>query len=191
MNLNLGLDTLPENTRGTFEVLQAQMAAQWAVGHAPDGRLKRRILKAYHNTTQTLTNGTWTPLNFNAEDDLRGLPTIEVPAGVHSRTTRPDRFYITPALAGQVRIFASAFFTADVDGERGLRLTKNDAVFRNGTIVKAATAAVGTVIQAMFSVRLAAGDSIGIEALQTSGGNLDVGHATLREGMNEVELEFI
>src|SRR4051812_6268826 len=97
-----------------------EVSAAFATAHGSDNRTMRTLLQAYHSTTQSLPDSTWTALNFNAERDLRGVPGVTVPSGVHSKTSRTDRFIVPETRAGLIRIRARCGFAANATGARGL-----------------------------------------------------------------------
>lgn len=177
--------------RVAFDDLLAQMPSQWDVSHTANGRLKRRLLLAYHSTTQSLSNATWTAVEFNSEEDFRAETRIIAPGtGFHVKTFRPDRFYITPDMTGPVRVRARVSFAADVDGDRGLRLMRNDAVFRYGTMVKSPTATNVGVVESEWTFIATAGESYVVQAYHSAGASLSIGSAS-RDSANEVQWECL
>lgn len=193
MKLVLPLDGLDQHTRAAFEALQAQMAEQWQVANTSEGQSKRTIVSVFHNTTQNHTSsGSFVAVNFNAEDDLRSLATITVPANIHNTTTRPDRVMVPGNPGGPLvwcHVRAKVTFAANATGDRGLRIMLNDAVVRRPVHTRSATVTTAARVTAVASFPASPGDAIHIEAFQDSGGTLALG-STSRADANECEVEF-
>lgn len=179
---------IPESIHAAFDALRVQITEQFTQAHDANGHTLHTLLSAYHNQTQSLTDATWTAIVFNSEDDLRGISTVEVPVGVHSKTLRTDRFLVTPLLAGRVRVRVRVRFDASATGDRSIRLLKNDAVAQYGPLMRAPT--LEARLMSVFEITVEAGDALAIEAFQNSGGPLASG-STDRALANEIELEWL
>lgn len=184
-------EALPATVRESFDGFRKQITESYQQAHDSQGNRKRFVLVAYHGTTQQLTNNTWTAVEFNGEEDLRGVAGIEPPIGVHSKTMRTDRFKVPEGYAGRIRIRAAVGFAANATGSRGLRIDKNGATQRGSFVFVAAATAVGaTQLQCAWNGTVAVGDDLQLFAYQNSGGNLNIG-GTATEAMNEIEVEFL
>jgi hypothetical protein len=184
-------EKLSPDVRDALDALVATINQTWAVANDPNGERVRWVFVASHNTTQTLSTATWTAVEFNGEEDLRGVVGVSVPQGMHSTTTRPDRFLVPEGYAGRVRVRAAIGFAANATGSRGVRITKNGSDQRGGYVFTAAATAVGnTFLQVTWTGTVAVGDTLGVEAYQNSGGNLAIGNASTT-AQNTVEIEFL
>lgn len=113
----------------------------------------------------TLGNDTVTELSLGNE--------IFDTGGVHSTTTNPER--LTAPVDGYYMISGEVVFAADPNGSRQVLLRRNDSI---GTIGESVNRASGTPDRTALPVttifRLDAGDYVELDALQSSGGSLDV-----------------
>jgi hypothetical protein len=127
--------------------------------------------RAERQAVQTLTTGTWTAISLDTETwDQGGFfaptsKTMTVPAGY----------------GGLYLVTISALFVNNLTGFRGVALSLNDSTdTANGVVfdgMNQTNAAGGSTFRAgpyAGLVRLAAGDTLTLKAIQTSGGNLDV-----------------
>jgi hypothetical protein len=113
--------------------------------------------------TQSITNGTWTALTFNAE--------IIDTDGFHSTSTNTSRITIPSGLAGKYRISFSTQWALNGAGARASSIYKNGSAIRyTPAVLGSSVAYVGT--SGSFILSLAVGDYIELFVNQTSGGNL-------------------
>lgn len=182
---------LPPGVAAALDAMAATINETSNVSQTADGRHLKTIFAAYHNTTQSINDATWTPVNYNAQTDLRGVNGVKVPVGVHDNSVSPNKFIVPRASAGLVRVRVRMSFAANATGIRGVRLTKNDSPVSYGPIVNGVTGS-GVVISNEFSVVLVGGDVVGVDAFQNSGGALTIGGLASggREFQNEIEIEF-
>lgn len=184
-------EALPAEVREAFDALGKQIIASWQVEHDAEGNRVREVFRAYHNTTQSLTTATWTALSFNSEDEFRDVTTLSVPSGVHSKSTRADRFIVPGRTVRYVRLRVRVVFASNATGDRGIRITKNETLLSNLVFIPTAASGVGaTIITATHEDVFSPQETIVIEAYQNSGGNLNVG-STSRDSATEVQLEFL
>lgn len=184
---------LPPGVAAALDAMAATINETSNVAHTADGRHLKTIFAAYHNTTQSIASSSavWSVVNFNAQTDLRGVNGVKVPVGVHDNLVSPHKFVVPRGSAGLVRARVRVYFDANATGVRGLRLLKNDTVISWGTLLPGLTGA-STIVRDEFSAVVAGGDVLSIEALQNSGGALDIGvtAAVGRSLQNEIEIEF-
>lgn len=130
---------------------------------------------AFHNTTQSLANATFTALNFNSEDYQVGA--------LHSTSVNNSR--VTIATTGKYLFVVTVCFVPNATGQRIIVGKVNGTTFfdkldfpTNGT----------QTFEAQLSklIALTAGDYVEIFAFQDSGGSLNVGDATNRYSQNAV-----
>lgn len=133
---------------------------------------------AFHNTTQSINNGTETVLNMNSEDVDVGT--------MHDNATNNSRCTIPTGGDGFYEVCGRVHFTSNATGDRMVRVFKNGASFRflsrintNGTD--------DTHTGGCVFMTLVATDYIEITGFQASGGSLSVGTAT-RSGSNEISV---
>jgi hypothetical protein len=118
------------------------------------------------SATQTLTTGTWTIVTYDSEYYDTNT--------YHSTATNTGRMTIPSGKTGYYQIKASAVFVSNTTGYRQLRLQKNGAsVIISGEAISG-TGSQYPGISLNATLYLAAGDYIELNAIQTSGGNLDV-----------------
>lgn len=142
-----------------FSALKTRVAALEALGRpAPfKGALLTRI-----SSTQTISTGTWTPVEFNNE--------ILDYGGMHESVTNPER--ITCVSAGLYIFFGWAYIESNSTGERFTSWKKNGVyVYSNST---PASASYGTHFRCAGAVDLAVNDYLTFEIYQDSGGDLDL-----------------
>lgn len=123
---------------------------------------------AYHNTTQSLTDSTWTALSLNSEDYDVG--------SMHSTTVNTSRVTIPTNHGGLYDLNAQVCFALSGTGLRGV------SFYKNGTAISMtqgpSTTASLLVLHAVAKATLVAGDYIEVYAYQSSGGALNSGNAT-------------
>jgi hypothetical protein len=125
---------------------------------------------ARHNTTQSITNATWTALVFNTED--------EDTAGFHDTGTNTDRFVIPDT--GLYVVSAGIEFATNGTGQRVLGLQKNGTP-STGPNVKGRAgqpnpgAGSAAVLSLSTVLKLTAADIVRVLVFQSSGGALNVG----------------
>ncbi len=112
--------------------------------------------------TDTLANNTWTNLNLDQTD-------LNDPSGMHSPTSNAD--IATIKHSGLYVISVQAGFQSNATGKRFLRLVVNGGNVED-QIVVGAHPTVETYINGTFVRTLYEGDSVTLQGLQSSGGNL-------------------
>ena len=119
--------------------------------------------RAYQSAAQTLTTAVSAAVTLDAED-------IDTEA-IHSTVTNNSR--MTIVTAGRYRVMAGVTFSSNATGYREVLVKKN------GTTVfyirSATTSAGAPCLTTTDEVLCSAGDYIEMYALQTSGGNLNLG----------------
>jgi hypothetical protein len=139
--------------------------------HAPGIAHTFPSCRAERQAVQTLTTGVWTAISLDTETwdtDAYFAPTsktMTLPAGY----------------GGLYLVTISALFVNNLTGFRGVALSLNDSTdTANGVVfdgMNQTNAAGGSTFRAgpyAGLVRLSAGDTLTLKAIQTSGGNLDV-----------------
>jgi len=135
---------------------------------------------AFHNTTQSLTDSTETALSFNSEDFDVGT--------LHDTSTNNSRITVPASNAGVYLAVGAAGFAPSATGLRYIVLRKNGTTKLAMVTMPSNTAGSGTIIQVSACLSLAVADYIEVIAFQSSGGALNVGHATAREQQNSLQL---
>lgn len=113
---------------------------------------------------QTLTNNAWTAINLQTED-------IDTSNG-HSTITNISRY--TAPKAGKYELAGGVAYAGSAAGQRWSRWAKNGVDLPgSGANMDATAAGQALLVARTILVVLAAGDYIELQALQSSGGNLD------------------
>lgn len=120
---------------------------------------------AFHNTTQSVANTTWTAALFNSE--------ILDTSNLHDTATNTDR--VNVPRTGKYRITAQAEFAGNATGYRQARVTVNGSALARSTKIVPNN---GASLEAQSSIEiyavLTAGDIVRLEAYQDSGGSLNL-----------------
>lgn len=120
---------------------------------------------AFHNTTQSISNTTWTAAVFNSE--------LVDTSNLHDTATNTDR--INVPRTGKYRITAQAEFAGNATGYRQARVTVNGSALARSTKIVPNN---GASLEAQASIEiyaiLTAGDIVRLEAYQDSGGSLNL-----------------
>jgi hypothetical protein len=129
--------------------------------------------RAYHSTTQSISNAVFTAVLFNSEDYDTG--------GFHSTVTNTSRFTVPSGAGGLYLITANILFAANATGQRVLQVRLNGgssgiAAIIGQQIVPSAT--YSSVVMVASILTLNAGDYVEVFAYQDSGGALNIGTAT-------------
>jgi len=121
------------------------------------------VARVYHNTSQTISNVTWTALAFNSE-------TFDTDT-LHDTSTNNSR--LTVERDGYYRINANASFASNSTGNRRMRFRVNGST--DWAAIKQ-NAVSGTTHDLSLStlVRLSSSDYIEVEVYQNSTGSLSV-----------------
>lgn len=120
---------------------------------------------AFHNTTQSVANATWTAAAFNSE--------ILDTSNLHDTATNTDR--INVPRTGKYRITAQAEFAGNATGYRQARITVNgSALARSTKIIPNNGASLEAQAGIEIYALLTAGDIVRLEAYQDSGGALNL-----------------
>lgn len=144
----LGTDPLGETD------LRIKALAEWA---------DRQTCKVYRNAVQTFTTGVPASILWDAEDtDLNAN---------HSLVTNTNR--LTCTKAGRYVLMAQVSWVANAAGYRALGFIKNGATYCGIDRRTPAPATTDTYQQIFGSVKLAVNDYVELQAIQTSGGNLN------------------
>jgi hypothetical protein len=120
---------------------------------------------AFPSGNTTLSNAAYTTINMNSE-------TFDTD-GFHSTTTNTSRLTVPSGKDGYYHIIASGPFGANATGVRILNIRKNGANLAKA-YTAGATAAGGVSVTNHYIANLAVGDYIEVQAMQNSGGNLDL-----------------
>lgn len=120
--------------------------------------------RAYRTTAQNIATGIWTAILMDAEaqdDD-----------GMHSTSTNTSQFF--PQVNDVYRMHGFVQFAANGTGRRGAAIVKNNATFLGEQLLSKPTDAVGVVVEVFAEMPLVVGDYVELQALQESGGGLNV-----------------
>jgi hypothetical protein len=129
--------------------------------------------RAYHDTTQSISNAAFNAVSFNSEDYDTG--------GFHSTAVNTSRFTVPAGAGGTYLIIGHVVFAANGTGQRGLTIGKNGggATINGVSAFKSSPSGTYvTMVNIMAVLVLAAGDYIELLAYQDSGGALNIGVAT-------------
>lgn len=160
-------DILTADSTGTNKVplnLHWRDVLRW-LRYPPTARLHTT------GTTQTIPAGTWTSINFNAEslDNYSG----------HSTSTNTSRYTCQRAGLYYVYGLAAVAEPASSAGYRASRLLVNGTTAYAGTSCPpATTSTAGTALPAVAQLRLAVGDYVELQMIQTQGTALSVKDGT-------------
>ena len=138
---------------------------------------------AYKNSSQTITDSTWTPLTFPTEDHDTD--------NFHSTAINIGRLSI-PAGVNSVRIDARVTFTSNAVGSRQIRFRRNGAAMLQGSFASLNGSAVPAAMTLSISsppINVFSTDYFEVEAYQTSGADLDVVGWTA--GITSFSLQFL
>lgn len=132
--------------------------------------------KVYHNTTQTIGNGSDTVVNFNTEEfDSDAF---------HDTVTNNSRITIPTGKDGKYAFGAVISWAGSATGARFARFLKGGNAVRGGHAGDAGISTGGPVQNIYAVLDLAAGDYIQVNVYQTSGGDLTVGDASNAYGQS-------
>jgi hypothetical protein len=156
-------DNLPIGTNGFTIVADSgeTTGLKWA---APTSTAFVGCL-AYPSGNTTLSNTVYTTINMNSE--------VFDTDGFHSTTTNTSRLTVPSGKDGYYHIIASGPFGANATGVRIFNIRKNGANLAKA-YTAGATAAGGVSVTNHYIANLAVGDYIEVQAMQNSGGNLDL-----------------
>lgn len=115
------------------------------------------------SSAQSITNGSWQALNFNAED-------IDTHDG-HSTVTNTSRY--TCKVAGTYDINAHGGFAANSTGHRGVRIHKNGSLVNGSATYFQTTTADVWSSSAYAKISMAVGDYVEVYVIQDSGGSVN------------------
>lgn len=125
-------------------------------------------VKVYRTAVQSISNNTVTAVNWTAEDfDSDGF---------HDNATNNTRLTVPSGLGGKYFVFAQLRYASNATGERQIRFHVNGS-YQAYTLVLPLSGAA-TVFSLAAVLPLVATDYVECNAYQTSGGNLDVTHAS-------------
>lgn len=133
-------------------------------------------MAAFHNTTQSINDSTWTVLSLNSEE-------FDVGA-MHDTGSDTSRGTV-PANGGGVYLcIGAASFAGNGTGYRGVRFLKGGATIVGSATIVDPNETDTTVLQCMALLSLSAADYIEVQAFQSSGGALNTGNASTRHAQN-------
>lgn len=128
-------------------------------------------VRALRGTAQSIVTSTWDDVDFTSAD------TFDTDV-FHDTGVNPERVTIPAGLAGKYLILGFTYWAANATGVRYISITKNGT--RQGDYPLDAVNTVNSPNTQTEVMELVAGDYIGLQVHQTSGGNLDVsGRLTL------------
>lgn len=156
------------------KVFERSTGAAWQAVHPGLGKYSALV---YRTTTLSIANVTGTVIGFDSEDYDNG--------GLHSTSVNTSRITIPTGGDGYYCCFGAATFEPNGTGGRATILAKNGAAVG----AQCTTGAVASLHNCPFItkiIHLAAADYIEIIAYQDSGGNLNVGNASLRNTQPEL-----
>lgn len=140
--------------------------------------------RAYNSAVQNLANNTATAVTFDTE--LFDTDTI------HSTASNTSRFTVPSGKGGKWRFTTNIAFAANATGWRGIYLFKNGTTKIIGSAMRhLPTSGASTSCVTSVTIDLVATDYIEVYAIQTSGGALDIGHATATELQSAMEAVFL
>lgn len=136
---------------------------------------------AFHSTTQSIADSTWTTIDLDSED-------LDV-GSCHDTAVNNPRLTVPAGAGGLYLVIGAVGFAANTTGIRGVRLMKNAGVnVGSGALAPGASGAgAGTVVVATALAALNAGDYVYMDALQTSGAALNTGFAGNRTLQNSLQ----
>lgn len=123
--------------------------------------------RAYHNTTQSITNATYTAVVFNSEEfDTHAI---------HDTSANTSRFVIPAGMGGKWRFTCNVAFAGNATGLRELWFKVNSAFVKGGLAVPPAAGGVDpTDLGLTVEINVAAADIVEAFVKQSSGGNLNL-----------------
>jgi hypothetical protein len=135
-----------------------------------------------HHVLQELANNTWTGLNFDTEDAIKG-------AGVHSTAANSSRINLTSS--GLFWMAAQVSFNPNTAAVLGARLVANDTVYLSAAALQVGlnSAGVGGAmgVQALYYAT-STGDFVGVQGFHNNGSTLSVSNSTSKYLMNHFSL---
>ncbi|MGV9427049.1 hypothetical protein ACWDO7_22535 [Streptomyces sp. NPDC003656] len=140
--------------------------ADWLLGSGTTGVPRFR---GYQTSVQSLSDNTWTPLNFDSE-------TFDSDNG-HSTSSNTSRYVVQ--VAGTYAVLGAAAFAANATGNRAARINVNGNSIP-GSFVKtlAATASHSSAVACGAEVSCVVGDYIEVYGLHTAGAALNTSAGT-------------
>jgi hypothetical protein len=140
--------------------------------------------RAYNNAVQSLANNTATAVTFNTE--------LYDTDSIHDTSSNTSHFTVPTGKGGKWRFSVNIAFAANGSGWRGIYLQKNGTTKIIGSAMRhTPTSGAATSCVTSVTVDLVATDYIEVFAIQTSGGALDIGHATATELQSAMEAVFL
>ena len=184
---------LTPEVKTALEAADAQLAGFWSAEHRANGthKVQGRCI-AFHNTTQTLADATWTVCQLNSEQidesDVDG--TQAASQGMHYDGSAANNSRLYALVTGWHDVIARVTFAANATGARGIRVTKNGITRGAYVFITAVAGGVySTILASSYALWLEAGEYVEMEAWQDSGAPLTCGSsAAFREQNNELVL---
>jgi hypothetical protein len=140
------------------------------------------IARLKPNTTQSTTSGTYAAVAFQVEefDSVNG----------HDNASFNTRY--TFVYPGKYEISAGVFFAGNATGRRGIRIVLNGTFVDASSVLLAATTASGvTLADSAELVSVAVGDYVEIQALQESGGALNISAVVGTEHNSRLNVRWV
>jgi len=155
---------LPVGTNG--QVLTCDSAEATGLKFATPSAASFVGAKAKRNgTSQSIANGTFTAVLFNAEDYDTD--------SIHDISTNTDRFTVPTGKGGKWAISASVLFTGSATGERRIAIYKNgSSANTDNRLSGQGTAGQTMAVDSVFN--LVATDYLSVYVYQDSGGSLNI-----------------
>lgn len=152
-------DDPPDIASATQDLAEAAEAQLITARTPPVAQLRQ-------TSVQTLTHNNWAALSMQAEDHDSH--------GGHSTSTNTSRYTCPTGQGGVYELAGAAAFAANATGQRWCRWARNGTEL-NGSGANMDAAASGQTLLAARTVQvtLAPGDYVELQALQTSGVNVD------------------
>jgi hypothetical protein len=167
-----------------LEAIEAELGTHPSAAHTD---VKTRIDKigagasAYNIGAGPITNLAWTTAALNTEkyDD----------ANFHNTVTNNGRMTIPAGYGGRYAVVGTIRFATNATGFRGARIIKNGDT-STGVAIAGAQAANGveTFVQVSDQLDLNDGDYVELQALQSSGGDLEVGSTADNQSANRLKI---
>lgn len=121
------------------------------------------------STTQTISNTTDTPIEFDTE--------VEDTSGYHSTVSATSRFTVPSGKDGVFSVRGGVFWDNNATGQRQCYISKNGTAIPGSYQVAAGNASFGIAQSTGAIVRLAATEYVEIEVWQNSTANRTIGNS--------------
>lgn len=159
---NLNADLL-DGQQGSY-YLPAGTYTAHAAENAIDAHGAMPAVKVTHSVSQSIPDFTYTTLAFNTE-------TYDTDT-IHDTVTSNSR--LTCKTAGKYLINASLSYVPNATGYRGVNIVLNATTATIASVNVPSIGGIYTSVQATVVYNLAVGDFVEVQAIQTSGGALNI-----------------